>query len=403
MKTAHLSLLLLCVLSACVSPCEMKEADTSIATHDDNLVESHSDRKKLIEEGRALIEKYECARCHEGIPDVARQPEDKQCVGCHQRILRGSFDAPQDTLHHWQQSLRSLNATPNLSNLDKRILRQWLISYLLEPHDLRPNLPASMPRLAISHDEAQKIASFLVRQDVAEKEQSGNAQLGKTLFAKNQCLSCHEFADNKWDQQRPADALLAPDLAVTRKRMTRLQAATWIRNPKAINPESHMPAFPLEDDSIANLVAYIFETPLAKKVQRPVAPRHAPPAHTVTYAEVEKRIFKKICWHCHSNELLARGDGGPGNTGGLGFEGKAIDFSSYESTLAGYRDKGKRRSLFWKDESGTPFVIRALLARHDEIAGKPHDDIRGMPLGFPPIPMEDIALLEAWIRDGKLP
>ena len=36
-------------------------------------------------------------------------------------------------------------------------------------------------------------------------------------------------------------------------------------------------------------------------------------------------------------------------------------------------------------------------ARHREVAGQPSNAIRGMPLGLPPLPPEQIRLVESWI------
>ena len=54
--------------------------------------------------------------------------------------------------------------------------------------------------------------------------------------------------------------------------------------------------------------------------------------------EVEARVFRRVCWHCHSDPDFARGDGGPGNHGGFGFDARGIDLSSYEGVLSGARD-----------------------------------------------------------------
>ena len=68
------------------------------------------------------------------------------------------------------------------------------------------------------------------------------------------------------------------------------------------------------------------------------------------------------------------------------------------SILAGYVDeRGERRSLFEPLADGTPRLVAALLARHDESGLTP----RGMPLGLPPLSAEDIQLVESWVAQGK--
>jgi hypothetical protein len=99
---------------------------------------------------------------------------------------------------------------------------------------------------------------------------------------------------------------------------------------------------------------------------------------------------------------FARGDGGPGNSGGFGFAPRGLDVSSYSGISAGSFDEtGERRSIFAELPDGTPRIIAHLLARHAERAGTIVDGIRGMPLGLPPLPLEEIQLVDTWIAQGR--
>jgi len=70
--------------------------------------------------------------------------------------------------------------------------------------------------------------------------------------------------------------------------------------------------------------------------------------------------------------------------------------------MGGYLDtQGKRRSLFEPLADGTPRLVAALLARHDETRAVPRDAVRGMPLGLSPLSAEDIQLVESWVAQGK--
>jgi hypothetical protein len=42
-----------------------------------------------------------------------------------------------------------------------------------------------------------------------------------------------------------------------------------------------------------------------------------------------------------------------------------------------------------------------LLARHEELAGRPSDEVRGMPLGLPPVALADIQVVDTWIAQGR--
>lgn len=44
--------------------------------------------------------------------------------------------------------------------------------------------------------------------------------------------------------------------------------------------------------------------------------------------------------------------------------------------------------------------MKALLARHDEVGGE-NGPVRGMPLGYDPLSLEEIQLVESWIAQGR--
>ena len=122
----------------------------------------------------------------------------------------------------------------------------------------------------------------------------------------------------------------------------------------------------------------------------------------MTFKEVDEKVFHRTCWHCHSEPDYAIGDGGPGNSGGLGFKPRGLNLSDYSGIAAGYvDDKGERSSIFAKDEQNVPRIVKALLARHDEESGAETGPVRGMPLGYDPLSPEEIQLVESWVVQGR--
>ena len=89
--------------------------------------------------------------------------------------------------------------------------------------------------------------------------------------------------------------------------------------------------------------------------------------------------------------------------GGFGFSPKRVNLAEHESILAGFVDEtGARRSLFaFEAPKHEGRLVEALLARHAEEQGRPVAGIRGMPLGLPALPAEDIQLVESWIAQGR--
>jgi hypothetical protein len=127
-------------------------------------------------------------------------------------------------------------------------------------------------------------------------------------------------------------------------------------------------------------------------------------ARPVPFAEVKARVFRKTCWHCHSDPDYAIGDGGPGNTGGFGFAPRGMNLAEYEGIASGALDEnGERRSVFEKAPDGEARIVSALLARQREEAGQPTSAtaLRGMPLGLPALSPEDVQLVESWVAQGR--
>ncbi len=354
-----------------------------------------------------LIAKFECARCHE-IPKVAAAPREKHCVGCHQEIHAGSFPVAAPDLERWQKRITSLRWAPSLAGAD-RLRRTWIRDYLLAPHDVRPGLVAQMPRLAVTESEATRLAAHLGSDEAPGAVPVGDGARGAELYRSLACARCHRFTGAAEDdstlhlagreQVEPLGGswALAPDLRHTRARMEVAQIATWI-----VAPRGAMPRLGIADDDARALAAYIATTPLVDLPPRAPAVRLPVLTRTVGWDEVEAKVFKHVCWHCHAVPDYGRGDGGPGNSGGFGFAPRGLDLSTYTGISAGsLDDAGEPRSVFGKLEDGTPRLVAHLLARHAEEAGGSVPGIRGMPLGLPALSAEDIQLVESWITQGR--
>ena len=152
----------------------------------------------------------------------------------------------------------------------------------------------------------------------------------------------------------------------------------------------------------ARHLAAFLTTPLAPVAMAP-APRLPVLERKVGWDEVAARVFRKLCWHCHSQPDYALGDGGPGNSGGFGFASRGMDLSTANGVASGsFGPDGQRRSVFQpvSPADPTPRLVAHLLARQVEERGGVVDGVRGMPLGLPSLPPEDIQLVETWIAQG---
>lgn len=370
--------------------------------------------------GRTLLAEFQCNRCHT-VPGLDPPAADQHCVACHVDIEEARFDAPGEVLVRWQERLAhsdsALTRAPSLVAAS-RLRQEWIADFLLEPFDLRPALGPTMPRLAIDAQDAADLASALAPPASGDPLPEGDALRGARLLRISACGTCHRLGgeaigegvhvdpagSDATSSMRFSPAVLAPDLIHARRVRPEILAA-WIHDARAISPDTQMPSSGMTLADVQDIAAHLSslardETPGPVVTRLPVLERE------VHHEEVETAVFRRICWHCHSDPGYAHGDGGPGNHGGFGFEARGLDLSSYEGISSGIRNlsTGRRQSVFRPFEmpSGeeVPFLVAALLARRAEEAGAPLEGVRGMPLGMPSLPPEQIQLVETWIAQG---
>jgi hypothetical protein len=365
------------------------------------------------DEGRALLARFECNRCHDGtgLASVARE---RHCVRCHQEVHQGTFTppVPAATLARWQQHIVHLREVPSLAALGSRLRSEWVEAYLLAPHALRPELGATMPRLALNTHDARTLARWLTEGPRVRASVTGNGARGRTRYGALGCGTCHQFSGASAPAAAPAPLSLtpdefararslAPDLRSTRDRWIPSAVAAHLMNPRATVPDGVMPSFGLSAGDAADLAIFVLTTPLAPLATRHVPPRPARLARPVRWSEVESRVLRRTCWHCHSEPDFARGEGGVGNVGGFGFAPRGVNLASYEGLYAGVLSPtGERESLLRPGPDGVAPLVRVLLARQAEEAGARVEGVRGMPLGLPALAPDEIALVDTWIAQG---
>lgn len=351
--------------------------------------------------GEALAIQFECARCHDGV--VGEPTLQQQCAGCHEDILDGTLEVPAG--QHWRDNIHSLPSAPSLQGAH-RFAPEWIAEFLQNPHDLRPNLEATMPRLAIDATDARDLAAFLTR-DASESEswEFGEARRGREIVRSRACGTCHLESGQAFGEETTVGLArtLAPDLAVAATRFRKDLLVSWLLDPAALHRGTRMPAQGLSESEARDVAAHLLTLEMPSP---PAAPDRLPVLEReVMFDEVETQVFRAVCWHCHADPDLAMGDGGPGNTGGFGFEARRVNLGEYESIQSGaLNTEGRRASLFREVELNgeqMPLLVATLRARQLEEAGVEHDGPRGMPLGLPAMSPEAIQLVETWIAQGR--
>lgn len=378
--------------------------------------------------GHEAAARYGCVHCH-ALPNERSHPR-AGCVSCHVRTIESRGPAASRISHYV--------ATPGLRFVARRLSASYLIEYLMRPHDVRPHLEETMPRLPIDEGRARDLTAYLASLSPPAQIEAGPAPSaarvarGEALFVSKGCVACHTFG-NRGFGDRPsggelpeaarralgAAAALAPNLRYARVRMERDVMLAWIRDPSRVDPETRMPRPELTAEEALAVRDFLWlgdpgqPAPLRPPTR---AAMLEPVEREVSYAEVAA-IFARSCVHCHAHSGASVGELS-GRLSAFGFPRAELDLSSYEGVMRGVtRANGERVSLLDPEAEGeAPPLIARLLERHAEAQRDvvpPHRDplgpafgvstdgpMVGMPLGLPPLPAEDLRLLVTWIGRG---
>lgn len=179
------------------------------------------------------------------------------CLGCHNVGGQGGTIAP------------------NLAFEGSKVLGDWLLGFLKEPHMLRPIMQARMPTFPLAEQEATTLRDYVMTalvdaripktSRVAPMLTDEMAKQGEKLYwEKHICLTCHQV------QGKGAPAPLGPDLTQAWKRLNPDWMVEWIKNPQAFDPRTIMPNLGLSDEDAIAIVAYLES--LARQMTAGVGP-----------------------------------------------------------------------------------------------------------------------------------
>lgn len=352
------------------------------------------------------LEQHGCVQCHVDLAPPGAASATKTCAGCHRELSSGAMDSQADRYgpEVWQRFKRRTAQhfvnVPPLSGVS-RLRASWVQAYLAAPFDVRPRLSETMIRNRLTAAERAELARHFGAQadEPPPRVAPSAARLreGERRFSELGCAACHFAAAGPVARAQA----LAPDLGFTRERMNHSAVVKFL-----LQPSKEMP-MRAKDVAEAQLLAdYVYFAQLPREARVAVEP---PPfdagVAAPTYDEVEARVFKAVCWHCHSNPDKAQGNGGPGMSGGFGYPARGLSFASFEEVMTGSRDElGRPQSIFRKGTSGEPVLLEVLRARYVEERGAVDAGAPlGMPMGLPALAPEDFALVERWVRGGRRP
>ena len=347
-----------------------------------------------------VLDKGDCVLCHV----VAGEPVaemDVGCQSCHQWVRAVSQDSAKRAQamavfplwERYERTVHSYIATPDLAAAS-RLDPAWVADWLADPHDVRPRLDEGMPRFGLSASERREVAGFLVasRPEIPSTvaPSADRVARGAVVFTEAGCPSCHTFGSAHTSGVLP----LAPDLIHTRDRMKPDVVSAWMASPTSFSKDATMPAVDLSPDDLLAVRDYILLADVSAPEAPPPSELGTSGAKDVVWADVEERVFGRICVHCHMDPAQNGGRRGPGNAGGFGWAATGLELQTYDSV--------KRHE---------PAIVAAMMRRRDE-AARDHvapgqrpaalkrPSAPGMPLGLPAIDDADLQLVLAWYAQG---
>jgi mono/diheme cytochrome c family protein len=348
------------------------------------------------------MDRLGCAQCH-AVPGLPPAAPRTTCAGCHQQtaaILRDPARAAlaEEETPGWTAAarrVRSFQAVPSLEAAFVRLDADWVDAWLQDPHDLRPRLLESMPRLQLTPEDRASIVAAFADAPAVEKTprpSKKNIAAGRARFLTLGCPSCHDVGR---DVPASPGIATAPDLVHVRDRMDPDRVVAWIQDPTSISAAASMPSFDVSREDAILVRDWLFLGDLAGEPPPDDLPAVEAVQRPVSWAEVAP-LFANACADCHLDPARPenRGRVVPGRDGGFGWPGIAMHVQSPE----GLRPVADR-------------IVPALLRRRQEArrdrvspgqvpAERVRDDRPGMPMAAPPLTDPQIARISAWIAQG---
>ena len=348
----------------------------------------------------SLVDDGGCALCH-AVPSHPPASREDSCQGCHVWIRSVAADPERDAAARrvfplWDRYTRTVASYLEVPDLRaaSRLEGAWIAEWLADPHDVRPLLPEGMPRSGLTAEQRTAVAAFVVSLrppvPVAPPPDPSRVERGAAVFTSAGCAGCHTFGR----LHTTASVPLAPDLVHTRDRMEPDVVAAWLAEPRAFSPDARMPAVDLSAADRLAVRDYVLLADAAAAPAPVVGIGPGPSGERVVWAQVEARVFGRVCVHCHMDPTQNDGRAGPGNAGGFGWDPTGLELQTYESV------KRHGPAVLAALERRRVESARDTVAPGQSPASGPRPARPGMPLGLPALSDADHQLVVDWYAAG---
>ena len=296
--------------------------------------DDHDWNDPLTEEVTVMDKKYpgafmqsKCEKCHASELTLAEAPllsrgkklfVDVGCWGCHP--IDGYSDLPN------QNQPPLTKRGPTLTNIASKTTRGWMTTWISYPKGWRPATrmpnfwPGAVDANAVPHPEGMTDEQVVAAQQKLREQEvaaivaylwtssdkapllvqtapKGDAAKGKELFESVGCKGCHvtEKGSDARRSEGSKERDYAPNLWNVADKAKPEWIYSWVKNPKAMWPETKMPDLRLTDAEAANVTAYLLTLKSDEKYPEPKELEDA------RLAEQGKALIAKYgCFGCHN-------------------------------------------------------------------------------------------------------
>jgi mono/diheme cytochrome c family protein len=220
-----------------------------------------------LNQGRALLARYGCVRCH-----TIKLPDG--------RVMEATQDAP------------------SLSHIADKTTREWIFAWLKDPQAYA--VSATMPNFELKEEDIRDISAFLMANSTPIPgdssapigEKAADPTAGASLYGESFCASCHAVENAAGNL---VGGNIGPELTRMGNKAKPEWLRVWLRNPRIYDPKTEMPHYRFTDPQVATLAGFL----LAKADADFLANVHLDPATPEQVAHGKSLVMEYGCASCH--------------------------------------------------------------------------------------------------------
>ncbi len=255
-----------------------------------------------------------CGSCHrEPLSETPRLDRGREllarlnCAGCHRL----------------QDILRPAMLGPDLTNVGRKVSREWLYKWLKEPRtivDSSGNVTVDgyetedeprMPKFRLNEQELRGLTAYLSslrgkppepykfdpRATAALEKKPDLVSDGEVRFRQMFCSTCHSLAVTRAGETKLIGGDIGPELTKVGSKVNHDWLVAWLRDPQAYLPHSEMPRYQWSDEDLYKVTKYIESKLTDSDLLSDVPQLGAPAPQEIQFGR--QLFLEKGCASCH--------------------------------------------------------------------------------------------------------